>query len=442
MRLVQVTVSEANLDPTLDVLETEGIDYVVAAATDDPDYAATVFFPLPTEAVEPVLDTLDERGVGEPGHSVILSAESVVSESFEELQSEYEEADAVTERVAVEELRTHARDLVPALPTYVVLTVVSAVVATAGMLLGSTAIVVGAMIIAPLVGPAMATSVGSVVDDQALFRHGLGYQAGGFVLAIASASLFGAITRGLFLVPPTIDVAAVEQIAGRLTPDLLSLVVAIGSGIAGARSLSSDISTTLVGVMISAALVPPAAAVGIGVAWVRPEIVFEAGLLVVVNAVSINLAALATLWYGGVRPRDWGDESHAPVLTRWRVSALVAFVLVLSVPLGIFTASAYLTAQDRQDVRGDVRAVIDASEYSALSVLETDVGFAGGETFGLARQPDRVVVSVARPTDRTYPDLAERIQQQLRDETGVAADVRVRFVEVDRANGTPAGVSR
>lgn len=67
--------------------------------------------------------------------------------------------------------------------------------------------------------------------------------------------------RFLFLIPPDVDVTGIEQISGRLSPDLLSLAIALGSGVAGARSLSSDISTALVGVLIAAALVPPTAVI-------------------------------------------------------------------------------------------------------------------------------------------------------------------------------------
>lgn len=437
MRLVQVTVPAGKLDAIQAVLESEGIDYVVAATTEDPDYAATVFFPLPTEAVEPVLEGLESEGVGEEGHSVIVQAESVVSTEFEELREEYRSESDVSDQVAFEELRTHARELIPTAPTYALLTAISAVVATAGLLLGSTAIVVGAMIIAPLVGPSMATSVGSVVDDEGLFRHGLSYQAGGFLLAVASATLFGLAARELFLVPPTIEITGVEQIAGRLTPDLLSLVVAIGSGVAGARSLSSDVSTTLVGVMISAALVPPAAAVGIGVAWWRPAMVVDAGLLLLVNAVSINLAALATLWYSGARPRDRRDESRARVATRHRLLALVAVALLLTGPLVAYTGTAYFRAADTQAVRADVAAVADEPAYADVTVLDAAVEFSSGR-FGLSRYPEAVVVTVARPGGQSYPDLAERIRDRVASEGPRPIDVQVRFVDVDRAGGAVA----
>ncbi|MFB6140642.1 MAG: TIGR00341 family protein [Halosimplex sp.] len=432
MRHVQVTVNEEKRDQVLEVLDEEGIDYVLTETTDDPDYAVTVFFPLPTEAVEPVLQSFEELGVGDAGHSVTVPAESVVSSDFEELQRQFEAAEDTDDQMAFEELRTQARELLPTARTYALLSVVSAVVATAGLLLDSPAIVVGSMVIAPLVGPAMATGVGSVLYEERLFREGVKYQIAGFALAVASSIAFAVLAREVFLVPPTLEVTDIGQVAGRLTPDLLSLAVAFGSGIAGARSLSSDISTALVGVMIAAALVPPAAAVGIGVAWWDPGVVFNAGLLVLVNALSINLAALATLWATGYRPIDRAFEDRARVATYKRLLALAVVVLALSAVLIAFTATAYRTAVTTRDVRADVDAVVGGDAYADLSALDTEVVYTGG-VVGMNRRPARVVVTVSRPTDAAYPDLAARLRDRIERDLEEDVAVQVRYVDVDSA---------
>jgi len=181
------------------------------------------------------------------------------------------------------------------------MTVISAVIATAGLLLNSPATVVGSMVIAPLIGPAMSAAVGTVVDDEEMFRRGVRMQVLGVAVAIAAATLFAFALRWLALVPPGLDPLDLAEVSERLAPNVLVLVVAIGAGLAGIISLMTGVSAALVGVMIAvAALIPPAAAVGIGIAFQIPRLVIGAGVIVAVNVLSINLSALVTLWYEGI----------------------------------------------------------------------------------------------------------------------------------------------
>jgi len=133
------------------------------------------------------------------------------------------------------------------------MTVISAVIATAGLLLNSPATVVGSMVIAPLIGPAMSAAVGTVVDDEEMFRRGVRMQVLGVAVAIAAATLFAFALRWLALVPPGLDPLDLAEVSERLAPNVLVLVVAIGAGLAGIISLMTGVSAALVGVMIAVA---------------------------------------------------------------------------------------------------------------------------------------------------------------------------------------------
>jgi len=311
--------------------------------------------------------------------------------------------------------------------TYLLLVAISAMVATAGLLLNSAAIVVGSMVIAPLVGPAMATSVGSVLYDQDLFYGSLRYQVLGFGLAVASATLFAFLVKFLFLVPPNLDVTGLEQVAGRLSPDLLSLAVALGAGVAGARSLSSDISTALVGVMMAAALVPPVAAMGIGIAWQLPNVTVQAGLLVLVNILSINLTGLMTLWHAGYRPTDRFMREEAQHATRQRFVLLLVAVIALSTVLAAFTVTAYRTGAASQSIESNVEGVLDNETYANVTLVDVTVEYSG-DTIG--SRPSRVVVTVTRPVGRTYPQLYDRLDRRIEELLGRDIQTQVRFVDV------------
>ncbi|WP_415379362.1 TIGR00341 family protein [Halosimplex sp. TS25] len=446
MRFVHVTVPAGKRRAVQRVLADHGIDYSMTdevgppgARPDDREYEAVVTFPLPVEAVEPVLSSFREIGLDEESHVVVQNVQTVVSDRFGELQRAYDEH-TPDERIAHEEIRMVAKDLMPDRYTYVLLVVVSAVVATAGMLLDSASIVVGSMVIAPLVGPALAASVGTVLSDDALFWKGAKYQVAGFALAVVSATLFALAVRYLFLVPPNLDVTAIEQVSGRLSPDLLALVVALGSGAAGARSLTGDISTPLVGVMVAAALVPPVAAVGIGIAWGLPTVVFRAGLLVFVNAFSINLTALATLWYSGYRGQGGRDHRRSIAHIQNRTVVLAVGILVLASILGAFTYSAYRAGSSTEVVRTTVESVVDSERYANLTVTEVTVEY-GDEPF--SRNPVRVTTTVTAPSGETYPRLDDDIERRLRQNQSIDVQTAVRFIPVETtgATATPAGTA-
>lgn len=427
MRLVHVTIPAGKREAVTRTLAEAGVEYVLSEETSSREYTAVATFPLPSEAVEPVLEDLRDAGLSEETFTIVLEAETVISRKFDKLQEQYEESEGGEERIAREELQARAADLVPDTTNYVVLTVVSVLIATAGLLLDSPATVVGSMVIAPLIGPAMAASVGTVLDDRDLFLSGLRMQAYGFPLAVATAAAFAVLVRYGGLVPPGLDLLAIAEVSERVAPGFLTLVIAIGAGAAGAMSLRSGVSASLVGVMIAVALVPPAAVVGIGIAWLRPRIVLGGSVLVAVNALSINLAALLVFWYSGYRPTHWFRLGQARSALFKRGAVLAVAILVLSAFLGGVTYNSYQTATDREDIDHQVRETV--AGYDGLAVLELRV-----ETNGdlLSQAPQQVVVTIGRPADGPPPDLAARLAERLSE---YDVEVQVRYVETQTGGG-------
>jgi len=427
VRLVQVVVPAGKRQTVLDSLDEEDVDYAVTDETSSQEYAAVVSFPLPAAAVEEVLSSLREAGIDDDAFTVVTAAETVVSEHFEDLQARYAEDEGGEYRIAREELQSRARDLVRSTRTYAVLTVVSGIIATAGLLLNSPATVVGSMVIAPLIGPAMSAAVGSVVDDEELFARGVRLQVLGMTLAVASAAAFAFAVRYLNLIPPTLDPAEIGQVRERIAPNFLSLAVALGAGTAGAISLFSGVPTALVGVMIAVALVPPAATVGVGIAYGLPTLALSSGVLALVNGLSINLAALLVLSWAGYRPQRWFREDNARSATLTRVGVLLAAIAVLSVFLGGITYDSYTNALDEQTIQETTEEVVTEAGHTLIDTrVET-------ETHGLLfRRPSTVVVTVGIETDRP-PDLAQHLDDRLDAELGVDAAVEVQYVQIDRA---------
>jgi uncharacterized hydrophobic protein (TIGR00341 family) len=425
VRYVEISIPTGKRGAVLGVLDDKDIDYVVAEEASGREYTAVVSFPLPSKAVEPVLDAVREAGLPDDAFTVVINAETVISHRFDQLTERYAEEES-PDRIARAELRARANGLTPQRWTFVVMTIASVAIATAGVLLNSAAVVVGSMVIAPLIGPAMATSAGTVIRDRELFWQGTRLQVLGFFLAIATAALFAYLVKSIHLVPPGLDVVGINQVSERVAPDFLSLVVALGAGVAGAYSLSGDVSSSLVGVMIAVALVPPTAVIGIGIAWWLPSVVTGATVLVLLNFLSINLAALGVLWYQGYRPEQWFRRDTARSETLRLAVVLVGAILVLSAFLGGVTYETYQTAVIEQDVHEVVERTLENPAYRyELTLL--DLQFETGRNV-LTPGPERVIVIVGHPPGETYPDLRRKLAGQL---SPYGLTVEVRFLTVD-----------
>ena len=426
MRLVQVTIPSGKQQAVLETLEEEGIDYVLTDETSGREATSVVTFPLPKSAVEHVLGQLREVGIDDSTYTVIVSAETVISRHFDELAEQYaEEEDHSDELIAREELTTKAEELARSTPTYVIMTVVSAVIATAGLLLDSPATVVGSMVIAPLIGPAMSASVGTVVDDQELFRQGVRMQALGIGLSIGASALFASFLRAANLVPPGLDLLELSEVAERVAPNVLALAVALGAGVAGILSLTTGVSSALVGVMIAVALIPPAATAGLGIAYMDPSLAFGSTVLVFVNVLSINFAALLVLWYEGYRPESWFREEQARSAMLKRAAMLAAAIALLSMFLGGVTYDGYVAATTEQEIRDGVADELAAIDDS-LSLVELDIRRAGTLP---PQTTDRVVVTVGYPPGEPPDPLAERLDARIEAVTGTDVTVEVRYVQ-------------
>ncbi|UPV76105.1 TIGR00341 family protein [Halorussus limi] len=430
MRLVQVSIPAGKRELVSNVLEEEGVDYMLTDETSGREYTAIAYFPLPTSAVQPILDKLQDAGLGEDPHAVIIDAETDTSRQYQELEQRFAEENDNPSTIAREEIRTEAREMTPEFPTFVAMTVISSVVATAGMLLDSPAVVVGSMVIAPLIGPAMGASVGTVLGDRQLFRRGVKYQFIGGFAAIAAAAVFAVIVRYGLLIPPGTDVLDISQVSGRLTPDFLSLAVAIGAGAAGVLSLASGVSVAIVGVMIAAALVPPAAAVGIAIAWQQPLAAVSSLVLVLVNILSINLAGLVVLWYLGYRPKNWFTRNETRTALFKRIGVLVLLIGLLSLFLGGVTFTSIQNATFQNQAQEEVESVIGetGSPYEDARLFGTE--FKAGSSLPFDRSR-RVVVTVGKPPGERYPGLAELLSERINRNTGHEIDVQVRYVEYD-----------
>ncbi len=221
-----------------------------------------------------------------------------------------------------------------------ILLLLAAVIATAGVVADSTATVIGAMIVAPLMTPILGTALAVVLADHRHVVSSVSLVVGGALLVVAIAFVIG------FIDSPLDAFAANSQVAGRISPRLIDLVAALATGTVGAFALvRSDIADTLPGVAIAISLVPPLAVVGLLLSVQRYGDAVGALLLFGTNVAAIVATGAAVLL--GYRVREAAQDADYPVgQLRGRTLAIVAgLVVVVAIPLGYGTLSVALDEQ-------------------------------------------------------------------------------------------------
>lgn len=178
--------------------------------------------------------------------------------------------------------------------SFVVLMVLSSLLATLGLFADSAPVIIGAMILAPLMGPIVSLGMGLARQDPKLMPQAARTLSWGLLVAVACAV-------GLTWITPLETIN--DEIAARLRPTLLDLGVAVISGVAAAYAHArEEVAKSLAGVAIAVALVPPLAVVGVGLGWASWTVFSGAALLFLTNLAGIVLAAGATFLTLGFAP--------------------------------------------------------------------------------------------------------------------------------------------
>jgi uncharacterized hydrophobic protein (TIGR00271 family) len=221
------------------------------------------------------------------------------------------------------------------LERFAVLLFLSTVIATYGIIGDSTATVIGAMIIAPLMRPIMATAAALVMGDMKRALRSFLVVVAGVTGVIGLAWLLTEIN-----VATVVSIETNSQIIGRISPRLIDLYAALAAGAAGAFAMSrDDVADSLPGVAIAISLVPPLCVVGVGLAEGEGVAAWRAVLLFLTNLLSILLAGggvLTLLGLGVAATKGLGREA------RRRAFILVAIgVFLVAIPLGMTTWRVY-----------------------------------------------------------------------------------------------------
>ena len=325
LRLVEIFNQHGEPDDLRFLLQ--GIPILEFWADRLPDGKMNVRLLVRAKDVDRVIDVFSSFFRDEEHYRIVVLPVDVSIPREEELESTPEkEEEPPSDGIGLEELYQKIKPSVVLSKRFMWLVLLSSIVAAIGLLKDDVAVIIGSMVIAPLLGPFVGLSLASVLGDFRLMKNSLPTIAVGAIIAVAIGLIAG------YLAPPSM--AFSHQVLSRSQVDFLFILLAIASGIAGAYSLTQDLSETLVGVMMAVSVLPPLVASGIMFSKHMFVQASAAIILFLINAVCINLSGVATFAANGIRPlKIWEAERAKKALI---ISMLVWILCLLLLSGAIF----------------------------------------------------------------------------------------------------------
>lgn len=295
-------------------------------------------------------------------------------------------------------------------PGYLFMNAMAAVIASYGLLADSPAVVIGAMIVALLLGPIMGVALAITDGDWPLFRKS-------FLALLAGGVVVYAIAAAVGWLHPLVPIT--DEIRSRTAPNSFDLFIALAGGAAGAyATVSPRIAAGFVGVAIATALVPPLASSAILLTRGEYDASLGAALLALTNIVAIQFAAAVVLWVRGYARDNDGDDVTAFQFLRRHIGSIAVLVL-----LGLWLAANLRSTVTERVYENRVRATLSEAlvdlEGSQVDSLQI---------FGLS---DRMVIraEIHGPIEPTVPQVARMADLLPAHPDGRPVDLRVRHVE-------------
>lgn len=279
--------------------------------------------------------------------------------------------------------------------------------ASYGLLSNSTAVVIGAMIIAMLLGPISGIALALVDGDVQLLRQAIIAEVAGVLVVLGVAFGIGFIHR---------DLPLTHEILSRTSPNILDLVIALAGGAAGAyATVSPRLSVGLVGVAIATALVPPLATCSICIARGDLRLAFGGFLLFFANLVAIQFASSVVMWAHGYHllTKKTGDSRA--------YASRIAFSVFMLVTLGIVLGLNFSRTLSKELEQSATRDRLVSALRAYPGVFLADVRF-------VAEKDQRMVYAVVRTPYSLGPKIVAKIESTLPHIDGVPPELHVRSV--------------
>lgn len=273
-----------------------------------------------------VVDAIEQRCGALPGFSLTIQrVEAALPRPADPDEAPAERRSAFgakqpTRGLSREELFSDVSDMARTTRVFVATVLLSTIVASVGLLANDAAAIIGAMVIAPLLGPNVGLALATTLADGRLFRHAIRANVIGLGLALGMTVPLGFLLLG----------EPGSEILGRTEVDLGDPILALAAGAAGTLAVTTGVPMSLVGVMVAVALLPPTAVLGLMLGGQRMEAAGGASLLLLTNMLCIVFAGAITFRVTGVRPGTWWEAERARRSSR-------RAILILGVLLALVT---------------------------------------------------------------------------------------------------------
>ncbi len=279
---------------------------------------------IESQAAEEIVDRLESRFASTTSFRVlVLPIEAAIPRISSESASEKDSSESnQPDRVGREELYTDVSESARISRVFLAQIVLSTIVAAIGLIRNDVTVIIGAMVIAPLLGPNVALALATTLGDMELARDSLKSNAVGVLIALTMAFVAGSLL--------TIDTTT-SSIDTRTRIGSGDIILALASGSAGVFAFTSGASSALVGVMVAVALLPPLVVFGLLLGAGAYQDAIGALLLVLTNVICVNLAGVVTFYLQGIRPRTWWEAKRAKRSMRLSVAIWTTLLVLLAI---------------------------------------------------------------------------------------------------------------
>ncbi|MCJ7715546.1 MAG: TIGR00341 family protein [Anaerolineales bacterium] len=294
---------------------------------------------------------------------------------------------------------------------YFILIVLSTIIAALGLLLNSPAVVIGAMLVAPLMSPILGFSLGVILGEGRLVRTSLESVFKGVMASIIVAILIGLLSPLKEMTP---------EILARTQPTIVDLFIALASGMAGAYAVSrKDVSAALPGVAIAAALAPPLSVVGLGFANGNMRVTGGALLLFTTNLVTISLGGVIIFSLLGIHPLNLQPETKKRV--QKGATGILFLVFLITIPLAIIMNSIIKQTREQQTIE---RVLLESPFMEKKSIVDIE---------RTQDQDQLLIIATVRSSEPLDQEAVNELAQALENELDRPLDLDLIILPVIRS---------
>jgi len=317
-RLIEIILPSAHAERVRKIILEAQLDWT----WDEPGDETTLFKLLvQTDEVEGIVDSIEPiLKLSEDAQLLVLPVEAYSPRRVKDELDSDEKKQTKQGRISRDELYEDLNEFANTTSMFLTMTVLASIIAAVGLSRNSPALIIGAMVIAPLLGPNMALGLASVLGDTQLAKRALKTN----VIGVLTATCVGLVS-GLIL---PLDTLANEVIS-RTNSSIGEIAIALATGVAGAIAVTAGVASSLVGVMVSIALLPPVIIASMLLIQGSTQEAIGAVLLVSINVVCLNLASVLTFYIKGIKPNTWWEAKRAKRSTR--IAMIVWFGLLILV---------------------------------------------------------------------------------------------------------------